>query len=74
MGIKNWNGFGNGFPASRKPFKYQEDAPDGGLMDFLEGKMPSDERWWSSWFWLGKVGRWVNEQFLTCGLKMIEAD
>lgn len=44
MGIKNWNGFGNGFPASRKPFKYQEDAPDGGLMDFLEGKMPSDER------------------------------
>ena len=21
----------------RKPFKYQEDAPDGGLMDFLEG-------------------------------------
>jgi len=22
----------------RKPFKYQEDAPDGGLMDFLEGE------------------------------------
>ena len=32
----------NGFPfcLARKPFKYQEDAPDGGLMDFLEGKMP----------------------------------
>ncbi|CAK9053509.1 unnamed protein product [Durusdinium trenchii] len=24
--------------SGRKPFKYQEDAPDGGLMDFLEGE------------------------------------
>ncbi|OLQ05960.1 hypothetical protein AK812_SmicGene10801 [Symbiodinium microadriaticum] len=23
--------------SKRKPFQYQEDAPDGGLMDFLEG-------------------------------------
>ena len=30
----------NGFCPVRKPFKYQEDAPDGGLMEFLEGKMP----------------------------------